>query len=100
MGALLYDHQTRTLTGPLGERIASPTGDRILLCLMAHTGKVVRHDTLIGAVWPNPTDEPEGAEDTLRQHIWRIRQNMRAVGSKTKIVSRWGTGYMLVEVQS
>ncbi|MFI0775763.1 response regulator transcription factor [Streptomyces sp. NPDC021212] len=75
-----------------GEHTASltPTEFRLLACLMAAPGTVVRRHTLLRAAWP------EGAlvtDNTLDQYLMRLRRKLRDVGGDRGIGTVRGVGY-------
>ncbi|GAA1199083.1 response regulator transcription factor [Streptomyces hebeiensis] len=75
-----------------GERTASltPTEFRLLACLMAAPGTVVRRRSLLRAAWP------EGAlvtDNTLDQYLVRLRRKLRDVGGDRGIGTVRGVGY-------
>lgn len=68
----------------------TPTEFRLLACLMAEPGAVVRRHGLIRAAWP------EGAlvtDNTLDQYLARLRRKLRAVGGDRGIGTVRGVGY-------
>lgn len=68
----------------------TPTEFRLLACLMAEPGTVVRRRTLIRTGWP------EGAcvsDNTLDQYLARLRRKLREVGSAEGIDTVRGVGY-------
>lgn len=74
------------------ERTASltPTEFRLLACLMAQPGAVVRRRTLLRAGWP------EGAfvsDNTLDQYLARLRRKLREVDAAPGIGTVRGVGY-------
>ncbi|MET8179313.1 response regulator transcription factor [Streptomyces sp. NPDC005336] len=78
---LEYEGRTAPLT---------PTEFRLLACLMAAPGVVVRRQTLLRAAWP------EGAmvaDNTLDQYLVRLRRKLRDVGGGRGIGTVRGVGY-------
>ena len=76
-----------------GERVPlTPTEFRLLACLMAAPGAVIRRRALLRAAWP------EGAwvsENTLDQYLVRLRRKLREVDSPRGISTIRGVGYRL-----
>ena len=69
----------------------------LLGCLMEHSGTAVSRNDLLNRVWgiENEDIETRVTDETVR----RIRQKLKACGSKVKITAVWGYGYKL-EVQT
>ncbi|WP_377267750.1 response regulator transcription factor [Peterkaempfera sp. SMS 1(5)a] len=68
----------------------TPTEYRLLACLMAEPGAVVRRRTLLRAGWP------EGAwvsDNTLDQYLARLRRKLREIGSEQSIETLRSVGY-------
>jgi len=68
----------------------TPTEFRLLACLMAEPGAVVRRQALVRAAWP------EGAlvtDNTLDQYLMRLRRKLRDVEGDRVIGTVRGVGY-------
>ena len=94
--SLVFDPEARTLTGPLGERILSPQRATILAQLLLANRAVVSNNQLIGALYPNPDDEPENPDRIVRMGVHHLRKLCAEVGLPPKVIrNRWSTGYIL-----
>jgi two-component system response regulator MprA len=68
----------------------TPTEFRLLACLMAAPGAVVRRHALVRSAWP------EGAQvndNTLDQYLRRLRRKLREAGCERGISTIRGVGY-------
>ena len=61
----------------------TPHEERLLTALRTKRGQIVERDDLIGALWPNPDREPEGADGALRAHIHNLRRKGVTIESAT-----------------
>ncbi|KUJ66016.1 two-component system response regulator [Streptomyces albus subsp. albus] len=90
VGAVELD-PARHLLECRGRTVAlTPTEFRLLACLMAEPGAVVRRHTLLRAAWP------EGArvnDNTLDQYLVRLRRKLRQVDVGRGIGTVRGVGY-------
>lgn len=87
---LRLDPARFVLEGPGGEVALTPTEFRLLGCLMAAPGTVVRRRALLRAGWP------EGAivtDNTLDQYLARLRRKLRDAGGTAGIGTVRGVGY-------
>ena len=86
--AVDFAHQ-RAVVG--GEYVSlTPTETKLLYILMRNAGRVVTTDFLLRRLWPLE----EVFEDTLRVHIYRLRQKIEALpGQPRYIVTERGLGY-------
>jgi hypothetical protein len=73
-----------------GQRLPPKIG-RMLGCLAAHHGALVRKDALIIVIWDD--SEPDAAENKLAVYAWRLRQILAPTGRSLESV--WGLGYRL-----
>jgi DNA-binding response OmpR family regulator len=87
---LRLDPTTHDLT--VGDRAIplSPTEFRLMACLMAAPGTVVRRRQLLRAGWP---DGALVAENTLDQYVTKLRRKLRDLGSDRQIGTARGIGY-------
>ena len=78
----------------VGERTEAltPTEFRLLACLAARPGDVVRRRELIAAAWP---DGAVVHDNTLDTYIARLRRKLRAVNSAEEIATARLVGYLL-----
>ena len=92
---LCLDLWARKVTVDGREVVLSPTQFELLRFLMTHAQVVVRHHTLIKAVWSwKYTDE----RNALRIHITRLRRSLgEAPGRPRFIRSMRGAGYCFVQ---
>jgi DNA-binding response OmpR family regulator len=89
---VMLDPATHALTGAAGETPLTPTEFRMLACLLAAAGDVVRRRELIASAWP------PGAmvtENTLDQYVSRLRRKLAGIGSTAEISTVRGVGYRL-----
>ncbi|MEC4015391.1 response regulator transcription factor [Streptomyces sp. H27-D2] len=68
----------------------TPTEFRLLACLMAAPGSVVRRRTLLRAAWP---EGAQVSENTLDQYLARLRRKLREAGAAQGISTVRGVGY-------
>ncbi|MBQ6180922.1 MAG: response regulator transcription factor [Ruminococcus sp.] len=92
-GDLIFSESDHTVTCAGKPMSLSMTEFSLLGCLMKHTGVAVSRDELLDRVWGiEATDiETRVTDETVR----RIRQKLKACGSKVKIAAVWGYGYKL-----
>ncbi|MFI1157671.1 response regulator transcription factor [Streptomyces sioyaensis] len=89
-GALRLDPVRYRLTVH-GEAVAlTPTEFRLLACLMADPGTVVRRRALLRAGWP---EGAQVSDNTLDQYLWRLRRKLREADSPRGIGTVRGIGY-------
>ncbi|RXS70271.1 response regulator transcription factor [Streptomyces sp. TM32] len=89
-GALRLDPVRYQLT-VRGETVAlTPTEFRLLACLMADPGTVVRRRALLRAGWP---EGAQVSDNTLDQYLWRLRRKLREAGSPQGIDTVRGIGH-------
>jgi DNA-binding response OmpR family regulator len=68
----------------------TPTETKLLYILMRNTGRTVTTDFLLRRLWPLD----EVFEDTLRVHVHRLRQKIKATPSQARyIITERGVGY-------
>ncbi|MFC9752572.1 response regulator transcription factor [Streptomyces sp. NPDC056921] len=68
----------------------TPTEFRLLACLMADPGSVVRRRTLLRAGWP---EGAQVSDNTLDQYLTRLRRKLRESDSPRGIDTVRGVGY-------
>jgi len=94
-GALRFDPSTRELFDGDREISVTSTEAHILHQLMKNAGHVVTHSSLAEAVWGEDYD---GATNSLRVHIRRLREKLEADPSRPKLVrTKSGIGYFLAK---
>ena len=64
-------------TGPEGRILLTPKAFAVLAYLVAHAGRLVTHDTLLKAVWPNSVIERQA----VKRHVLALRS---ALGDRPK----------------
>jgi len=86
----------RTLQARRGTRSLSltPTGLRILECLMRDSPAVIRRETVEQLIWGD--DRPE-SDAALRSHIHQLRQAVDQAGENKLLKTVHGIGYRLVQ---
>ncbi|MBV6698846.1 response regulator transcription factor [Kitasatospora aureofaciens] len=88
---LRLDPVAHVLESTSGESVAlTPTEFRLLACLMAAPGAVVRRRTLLRAGWP---EGAQVSDNTLDQYLVRLRRKLREAGSARGILTARGVGY-------
>lgn len=94
-GDLAFSEAEHTVTCSGKPLSLSMTEFSLLGCLMEHTGVAVSRDELLDRVWGIEAVDIETrvTDETVR----RIRQKLKACGSKVKISAVWGYGYKLEE---
>lgn len=78
-----------TDTEPLPEWRLSGQLTILFRGLMAH--RVATREILICALYPDPDDEPDDAENLLRVQIRKLRLTLRPLG--VQVQNAWGQGY-------
>lgn len=71
----------------------TPTEFRLLACLMAAPGAVVRRRALLRAAWP---EGAQVSENTLDQYLVRLRRKLREADSPRGISTVRGVGYRYI----
>ncbi|MGX1850137.1 response regulator transcription factor [Streptomyces sp. NPDC055299] len=92
-GALRLDPVRHHLTVHGAAVALTPTEFRLLACLMADPGAVVRRRALLRAGWP---EGAQVSDNTLDQYLWRLRRKLRAADSPQGIDTVRGIGYRFV----
>jgi two-component system response regulator MprA len=88
---LQLDPAGHSLDGPAARQSMTPTEFRLLACLMAAPGTVVRRRELLRAGWP---DGAIVADNTLDQYVVRLRRKLADAGEHGRsIVTVIGVGY-------
>jgi two-component system KDP operon response regulator KdpE len=96
MGEITIDIQTRVVKVK-GEVVElTPTEYALLAVLAEHAGTVVRHDTLLEAVWgPNSQHD----QDYLKVYMWYLRRKIEPKAGRNPrlLLTEWGVGYRMVQ---
>jgi two-component system KDP operon response regulator KdpE len=96
MGEITIDIQTRVVKVK-GEVVElTPTEYALLAVLAEHAGSVVRHDTLLEAVWgPNSQHD----QDYLKVYMWYLRRKIEPKAGRNPrlLLTDWGVGYRIVQ---
>jgi DNA-binding response OmpR family regulator len=87
---LRLDPVTHLLEVAGGQVPLTPTEFRLLACLMAAPGAVVRRRVLLRAAWP---EGAQVSENTLDQYLARLRRKLREADSPRGISTVRGVGY-------
>lgn len=102
-GSISLDTQTHKLAGPRGEVRLDNLTYIMAERLMRRPGVIVRDTDLVSALWPDPGDEPEIPENTIKYKASVLRGVFAALGGggrrKVQIKKERGVGYF-VEVRS
>ncbi len=94
-GPLRFDPSTRELFYADREISLTSTEGHILHHLMKNAGHVVTHSSLAEAVWG---ENYEGATNSLRVHIRRLREKLEADPAHPKFIrTKAGVGYYLAK---
>lgn len=92
-GEILFDR----LSGDVRFREAtcdlSPNESALFLAIARRNGEVASYESLVGAVWPDPSAEPDGSRSTLKVMVCKIRTRMKKSGLPEVIATAWGRGY-------
>ncbi|MCB5906161.1 response regulator transcription factor [Streptomyces pinistramenti] len=92
-GALLLDPVRYELTVHGLAVALTPTEFRLLACLMADPGAVVRRRALVRVGWP---EGAQVSDNTLDQYLARLRRKLREAGAPRGIATVRGVGYRCV----
>ena len=94
-GDLTYSEADHTVTCGTAPLALTMTEFSLLGCLIEHTGAAVSRNDLLNRVWgiENEDIETRVTDETVR----RIRQKLKACGSRVRIAAVWGYGYKLEE---
>lgn len=68
----------------------------VLQVLMANITRIVSHEELRGAGWP---DEPSIPSGTVRVFLSALREKVQGIGAKVRILSVRGYGYRLTDTE-
>lgn len=79
-GSVSLDPETRVLSGPRGSLLLAARHFALLERLMRRCGVIIAHGDLISALWPDPDDEPDNAEGSLRVYFTQLRSLLAAIG--------------------
>ena len=91
VGGLCLDPVRHVLEVAGGDPVAlTPTEFRLLACLMAHPGAVVRRSALLRAAWPAGA---QVSDNTLDQYLARLRRKLRDADVRSGIETMRGVGY-------
>ena len=93
--AIDFAHQQVTVENQVNS--LTPTETKLLFILMRNAGHTVSTDFLLRRLWPLD----EVFEDTLRVHIYRLRQKIEANPTKPMyIVTDRGQGYSFLQTRT
>jgi two-component system response regulator MprA len=91
-GGVTLDPGSHALRTENGELALTPTEFRLLACLLAAAGDVVRRRELVSSAWPAGAIV---AENTLDQYVTRLRRKLVEAGSPRMLTTVRGVGYRL-----
>jgi DNA-binding winged helix-turn-helix (wHTH) protein len=92
-GPYLLDPVNQTLNGPAGRIELSPKTFGVLQHLVGNRGRLLRHEELLAAVWPNTFVQPE----ILKTHIRMLRKALGDdAGAPRFIETRARLGYRFI----
>lgn len=94
IGDLQLDRNSLTLTGPSGSCTLTVKERDMLELLMQKEGTVISRDIFFGNVWGADADVSESSLDT---YIYFVRRRLKTVGSKWKLITKRGMGYVLTK---
>jgi two-component system response regulator MprA len=89
-GDLTLDPVTHSLAGPSASASLTPTEFRLLACLLARPGDVVRRGELLAAAWAHGSHV---GDNTLDQYVAKLRRKLVEVGTEQVIATTRGIGY-------
>ena len=89
---IVLDPSSHALSRGDAEVPLTPTEFRLLACLLAASGDVVRRRELISSAWPAGAIV---AENTLDQYVTRLRRKLVEAGSTRGLKTVRGVGYRL-----
>lgn len=98
-GTLSLDIETRTLSGPRGQIRLDPMAYAMMCRLMRRPGVIVSDTDMISTVWPDPDDEPDDPDMTLRFKATVMRNTIIALGcgghAKVSLRRERNVGYFM-----
>lgn len=68
---------------------------RLFSALARNAGHLVSLDRLVYEIWPSADHQPDGAKDTIRTHVSRVRKALDRIGAAECIVPTYSRGYIL-----
>lgn len=90
---IIFDERRGTISWPGGSvRLTSSEYRVVDAILRLHAVSI---DHLIAAVYET-RDEPDGAENTIKVFIVKIRRRLAAVGFPGEVKTIWGRGYEII----
>lgn len=89
---LCFATETLTLTGPMDCCLLSRREGSLLETFLRNPGQSLSRKTLLLHVWGHDSDVEDG---NLDNYIYFLRRRLKAVGSKTRLVTVRGVGYRL-----
>ncbi len=102
-GSLSLDVETRELAGPRGAIRLDPLNFAMMERLMRRPGVIVEDTAMVSALWPEPDDEPDDPDNTLRHKASVLRGTICVLGcagrNKVSISRERGVGFF-IEVRS
>lgn len=101
-GKISLDTERRILRGPRGEIRLENMPYRLFERLIRRPGVIIQTSDLVTALWPEPDDEPENPEATIKYFITVLRNTLISLGgngrNKIGILNERGVGYFLAKL--
>lgn len=94
LGELLWAEESHSLTPAPGLRL-SPTEARALFLLDRRRGSVVRRTSIMAALYSDRSDGDTPDDKIADVIICKIRAKLSAAGVPARILTRWGSGFVL-----
>lgn len=94
VGDLTLDAERMILSGPSGRCTLTAREQAMLTLLLQKAGSVVPRETFFSSVWGEGAEVGDSSLDT---YIYFLRRRLRSVGSRWRLTTRRGVGYLLEE---
>ena len=91
-GDLTLDQDSMTLTGPTGSCTLTQRERDMLALLLQKPGEVIGREVFFGNIWGMGADVSDSSLDT---YVYFLRRRLRSVGTRWKLSTRRGVGYLL-----
>ncbi len=80
---VLLDVERGELRGPRGTYLLQPQLLAVAQRLFRRAGNLVSRDALISACWPDPDNEPESVDASLRVRVSQLRRALILISAAT-----------------
>jgi DNA-binding response OmpR family regulator len=67
----------------------TPIQATIYAAVIRRHGHPATHSALVDEVWP----DGDGAEETVKVHVHKLRRRLEQIGAERTIINVWGVGY-------